>query len=96
MKQTLKITFWFDPDNKLAVAELMYKGKLHQTGDIRDFDKCLVISKTTLVENMTFKMVEDRHEEIGYTKKELDLEVDIQHEETINYTYIYFEEKITK
>jgi glyceraldehyde-3-phosphate dehydrogenase/erythrose-4-phosphate dehydrogenase len=96
MKQTLKITFWFDPENNLAVAELEYNGKQHQTGDIRDFQKCLVISKSTLVENMKFKIVEPRHEEIGYTKKVLDLEVDIQTEETIGYTYIYFEEKKPK
>ncbi len=91
MKQNMKITFWFDPEKNLAVAELDYEGKEHQTGDIRKFSKCLVISKSTLIENMKYKIIEPRHEEIGYTKKVLDLEVEVQTEPTIGYTYIYFD-----
>lgn len=96
MKQMLKITFWLDPEKVLAVAELIYDGKEHQTGDIRGFNNCLVISKSTLIEGMKYKIVEDHHEEIGYTKKEVEVEVEVQTEPSIGYTYIYFDESILK
>ena len=94
--QKLKITFWFDPDKRVAVADLFYNGKEHQTADIRDFHKCLVISKSTLVEGMNYKIVEDHHQEIGYTKKEVEVDVEIHTEPAIGYTYFYFDESVLK
>ena len=94
--QKLKITFWFNPDKEVAVADLIYNGKEHQTADIREFNKCLVISRSTLVEGMKYKIAEDRHQEIGYTKKEVEIEVEVQTEPSISYTYIYFDESVLK
>ena len=94
--QKLKITFWLNPDKDVAVADLTYNGKEHQTADIRKFNNCLVISRSTLVEGMKYKIVEDSHQEIGYTKKEVEIEVEVHTEPSISYTYIYFDESVLK
>jgi len=85
----IPITFWINPDNEITCAELEFEGKKHQTADIREFPTCLVLSRNTLVENMKFPMVEDRHLKYGFTKKEVVVDVEIQKEINIGYTYIY-------
>lgn len=86
MKKNLDITLYFDPELELAVAEFSYGGKIHQTADIRN--NTLVISKTTLVENMKYKICDDNSLDSGYTRITKSIPCEIGHEGVISYTYV--------
>jgi hypothetical protein len=83
------ITIIFDLDRQPVVAELNVAGEEHQTADIRQNQ--LVISKATLVSKMRYKIIEDRHIEIGYTKKTMDVDVVLESSFTPGYTYVDIE-----
>jgi hypothetical protein len=90
-KETLTVKFWYDPDGELTCASLNFKEQAHQTHDIRKFHKSIVLSKSTLVESIEYPM-DESYEKFGFTSREVTVEVEIQHEPSINYHYIYFDE----
>ena len=86
-KITTDITFWIDPDNKIAAADITVFGTEHQTADIREWCGDIVVSKGTAKAAQRILACDDTSLKYGYAKKTLTLEVDI-YTERYGLTYV--------